>query len=86
MHSLVIAWCIATLPVGIFQCTPVQAAWNLSLSRKCIDLGQFYLAQGIVDVILDVILLVTPVPFLLKLHITGPQKIGLTVVFALGYL
>ena len=86
MQGVVWAWCIAIIFAAIFQCSPIEAAWNPLIPGKCINQKAFFQGQAIPNIIIDFLILFIPIPFLLKLHVGKAQKAALLVVFILGYL
>ena len=86
LGGFTVAWCISILFSIIFQCSPIQSAWNPTVPGKCINLYAFFIGQGVPNVLIDFILLLLPLPFLLRLHVKLPQKVALIGVFMLGYL
>lgn len=84
--GVVVAWFLAMFIVTIFTCKPIAAQWNPVVHGSCLDAQQFFLGQTTSNAILDFVILFTPVPFLYRLHITRSKKIGLFIVFILGYL
>jgi hypothetical protein len=70
----------------IFACKPIAGSWDiaLALTAKCIDKKQFYQGASIPNVITDVILVLMPIPYVLKLHAPMAQRIVLAGIFALG--
>ena len=70
----------------LFGYVPVRAAWDPDINGRCIDRWSFYMGSTVPSIVLDLILLVIPDPFLWRLHMGTSQKIALTVTFLLGYL
>ncbi|KAH8881710.1 hypothetical protein GQ53DRAFT_471213 [Thozetella sp. PMI_491] len=70
----------------IFQCTPVQFAWDKATPTpgKCLDMNALAYAGAIVALLYDLVNLVLPVNELRKLQISTPKKVGIMVMFALG--
>lgn len=69
----------------IFQCSPVQYAWDKSIpGGTCLDQALFYVYCSLPNVITDVAILLLPIPMIIKLHTNQSQKIGLSLVFLLG--
>lgn len=54
------AWGAAVLLVSIFQCIPVPRFWNPTLPGYCIDGQTFFWGNAISNLLLDVIILATP--------------------------
>ena len=84
--ALVIIWCISVTLTVIFECQPVGSYWQPTLQQHCIDSQKFYWANGISNLLLDVIILCLPIPMIWRLQMSMKSKISLTAVFALGAL
>ena len=84
--GIVIAWCISVVMPLLLECLPINSMWNPTIKGKCIDVLPFYYGSAGSSIVLDFILLVTPVPFLWRLHMDWSHKIALLTTFLLGYL
>lgn len=69
---------------GIFQCMPVQSAWDFGINGTCIDRRAAYKANAILGVITDVMIILLPLPTIIALRISTRTKIGLLVLFLIG--
>lgn len=71
-----------------FACTPIEAAWNLRLftGTNCIDRPPVYMLQAIMGGVTDVMLMVLPLPIILRLQMSWKQKAGLVAWFGTGLL
>ncbi|KLU90438.1 hypothetical protein MAPG_10292 [Magnaporthiopsis poae ATCC 64411] len=75
--------------VCIFQCNPVQAAYDITIpvtEKRCIDINAFYLANAAVNILTDILTYALPIPLVLKLPIPRAQRVGLGVVLCLGFV
>ena len=70
----------------IFQCSPVDKFWNFRDQGVCIDIWWLVLGSSISHLIVDIAILILPVPTVQKLQISWAQKAMLSVVFAQGGL
>lgn len=71
----------------IFQCNPVAAAWDLSITNKtCVNINAFYLANAALNIVTDLLAYALPIRLVLKLQMPFKQKIILCVMFFLGLL
>lgn len=70
----------------IMTCWPVQKYWDASIPGGCIDRSALHYAFAGVNIVNDIMLLVSPMPFLKSLHIARRSKIVLMGVFACGSL
>jgi hypothetical protein len=69
----------------IFNCLPVQAAWDITITNgKCIETRDIYLGGSVPNVILDFIIVGMPIPHVWRLHAPIAQRIVLAGMFALG--
>ena len=75
--------------VSIFQCLPVKAAWigwDRTVQARCVSAHSVGWANGPINIILDVIILVLPLPGLMKLSMSKERKIHIVLIFGLGSL
>jgi hypothetical protein len=87
MMAVVTASASANVLVCIFQCTPINAAYDVTITnKKCVDINAFYLANGATNITTDVLTYLLPVPLVLKLQVPKKQKIALGVMLCLGLL
>jgi len=84
-HALITAWLIFAVPSITFQCTPIHRLWNPTIPGHCLNTYAWYLASGIFDSLLDMYVLVLPMPKLYKLHIKPSRKWLIAGAFACGY-
>lgn len=71
--------------VTIFQCRPVQSAWDFTtLQDKCINYIDFLYVAGAVGLATDLIITLLPIPLFWKLKLPKKQKIILTALFGIG--
>ncbi|KAF1830495.1 hypothetical protein BDW02DRAFT_572956 [Decorospora gaudefroyi] len=83
--AMSLAWCIAIFLCVIFSCIPVQAAWDITITDKtCIPIRSIYLGGSVPNVILDLVLVIMPIPYVLRLHAPVAQRVVLVGMFALG--
>lgn len=79
---------VSALPVFIFGCWPINFFWDKSVQGGvCTAFNNyFYLTEAAINIFIDVILLILPMPMVWKLQISQAQRLGLMGVFALGCL
>ncbi|KAK3614611.1 hypothetical protein LTR56_027141 [Elasticomyces elasticus] len=82
--GLTISWTIASVAATIWQCTPIKGAWNSSVPHTCIDTSMFWMAYAVSNILTDAIVIVLPIPEVLKLNLNQRNKIMLCSVFLLG--
>ena len=87
--SIVVAWTIASVMTSIFQCSPVQFAYNKKAHGghgTCIDLGKFWYANAGYNIGTDLIIIAMPIFVIRTLQLPKRTKIALCGIFALGIL
>ncbi|KAL8931551.1 MAG: hypothetical protein Q9216_007162, partial [Gyalolechia sp. 2 TL-2023] len=78
--SYVVALSLAIL----FACDPVAKFWDPFLEGTCIETTKLYLANAILNVLFDFVVLLVPVPMLRKLQVSTRQKLVIGALFSLG--
>ncbi|OBT58914.1 hypothetical protein VE04_00582 [Pseudogymnoascus sp. 24MN13] len=68
----------------IFQCTPVKYSWDKTVPGSCINIKAFWYGQSGWNTLMDVIVLILPIPVIVKLQMNRRAKLGLLAVFILG--
>ncbi|KAM3080440.1 hypothetical protein ACMFMG_005395 [Clarireedia jacksonii] len=84
--ALVVAFWIGCTVANLLNCRPLEWTWRNSLAdpRYCFNYNIFWMASGIVEGLLDILIIVIPVRLIFGLHLTLSRKIALTAVFLLG--
>lgn len=82
---LVVGWLIAINFLALFMCVPVRKQWQPKAPGRCLNSHTCFLGATITNVIIDIILLVLPVPMLWRIQVKVSRKVGLVGVFAVGY-
>lgn len=69
-------------------CKPLSFYWNQFIGEqgKCIDINTFYLALGIINMLNDIIVLMIPIPQILKLQMSAKKKFAVCGIMLLGSL
>ncbi|KAI8624836.1 fucose permease [Xylariaceae sp. FL1651] len=79
-----LAGAVLTL-LNIFQCRPVEAAFNLTEPPgQCIPLLTEFICSAPINIVTDLAILVLPLPVLTSMRLPPRQKIILIITFALG--
>ena len=84
-HFLVIGCFIAMGFFTIFLCNPVEKQWQPSIPGRCHSITDLWLSSTISSVVIDLILLLLPLPMLWRLQMKRPKRILIMAVFAFGY-
>lgn len=84
---IVLFWVAATL-ANIFSCWPVEWSWRSSMSPEpyCFNFNIFWLATGVIEAVLDVVLITLPIRVVWGLQMSTKRRTSLVAVFSLGIL
>lgn len=85
---LIVTNIVLTL-VWIFQCKPVEAAWDKSIPSTCFtdaQLQRIIISQAIISIISDSVLALFPIVLLWKVQIPIRIKAGLCILMSLGLM
>lgn len=87
--AMIVAWMLATEFLLIFRCHPVDIAWKGTAEQQatqCISTTTVFTAQAAPTIFFDMLILTLPLRQIWSLQLNIGQKIGVTTVFALGFL
>lgn len=84
MIVLISVWAIVMTFLAIFNCKPISAFWTTE--GTCLDFKQFAIGYAIVNIISDLAVWLMPIPRVWNIQLPKPQKIALSLIFALGLL
>lgn len=84
---LVVLWAMAATITLFVLCIPLAKYWDPTLPGKCMDYAPVRLSNSIATIVTDFMILCLPIPQIWGLHgLRGTEKLGLTVLFTLGFL
>ncbi|KAI0858072.1 hypothetical protein F4860DRAFT_527435 [Xylaria cubensis] len=87
-YSLMVAvgvYCLLVILVAFLLCRPLAFNWDTTIpGGYCGNRNAAFLASGILNLILDISVIVLPLPMLWGLHMPIYRKIGLTLLFSVG--
>lgn len=70
----------------IFQCKPVAYFWNKDLHGTCININALAYANSAMSIVQDILIVVLPIPVLIKLQLGRKKKLAVLFMFAVGSL
>lgn len=92
--SRIICWVIGTIIVGncaanvlvtFGMCRPIAYLWNSTIpGGMCFDINAWWRWASLANILTDVVMLVLPVPTILRLQVPKKVKAGLAVTFTTG--
>ncbi|KAK3167522.1 hypothetical protein OEA41_010649 [Lepraria neglecta] len=84
--ALVISFGISNTLVAFLICRPFEKNWDLLLPGVCGSTIGAVVATSIVNVTVDLIIIILPMPMIWQLQMAVRRKIALTVTFGLGFI
>ncbi|KAL8645936.1 MAG: hypothetical protein Q9210_006433, partial [Variospora velana] len=83
--AVVMFWISATV-ADLLNCIPLEWTWKNSNAdpRYCINYNTFWLVTGIVESVIDLVILALPFGMVFKLHLDRSKKYGVAGIFLLG--
>ncbi|KAI1385880.1 uncharacterized protein F4822DRAFT_445740 [Hypoxylon trugodes] len=85
-EAAAVAYLIACTVAWFATCRPFRFNWELGsdVTQHCGNLGLKFLLSAIFNLVLDVCILILPMPMLWTLHMSTRRKFALSFVFGLG--
>lgn len=84
--AVIIGSGIATTFATVWQCVPLERSWNKDIEGTCIDSARFWVANAVLNIATDVMVLALPMWEIFKLHLKLQEKLMVCGVFMLGGL
>lgn len=85
-HVLNVLWWIASIARCLLFCTPVDKYWNKSKPGYCRSADALYIGSAVPSVVIDLYILLLPLPIIWRLTMKLSRKILVAGVFLSGYL
>ncbi|KAI2622481.1 hypothetical protein GGR54DRAFT_598680 [Hypoxylon sp. NC1633] len=83
--AFVCAFFVTATATALSLCQPIAFGWNKTISGGyCGDIGQAELAGAAFNMVLDIIIVLLPLPVVWNLQLSTDKKVGITVTFGLG--
>ena len=84
--GVILSYMVATTASSVWQCSPIEGAWNKSVNPKCISLTHNWYANAGFSIATDVLILCLPMQPIWMSKLSKNSKMALIFVFALGGL
>ncbi|KAK2600022.1 hypothetical protein QQS21_005256 [Conoideocrella luteorostrata] len=81
----VVTWAVCISFLFSFICSPVEKLWRPPIPGHCVSELGVWLANASSTIFSDVVILLLPIPQIWRLQLKKFEKIGLTLVFGLGF-
>ncbi|KAJ5356387.1 hypothetical protein N7517_010996 [Penicillium concentricum] len=83
--GVIIAWTIGTILAGCLICRPFAFNWDQTIpGGSCGDQVTSFTVTGVINLVTDVVVLVTPMPLLYNLQMASYKKVTFITIFGLG--
>jgi hypothetical protein len=81
------AWSILVILTAFILCQPFAFSWDSTIpGGKCSDQTAWFIAIGVLDLTVDLMILVLPMPIIWKLQLPVGNRIALLGIFCVGVL
>lgn len=84
--GLSMAWIVGVMVANGFVCKPVYKFWKPLVPGDCANYSLYFVLTGILETIIDVIILILPIQMVLSINLPTRSKIILASIFMLGIL
>ncbi|OJJ78179.1 hypothetical protein ASPBRDRAFT_37377 [Aspergillus brasiliensis CBS 101740] len=84
LGAIVVGWFISTACGLIFASHPVVGEWQPWVAHSHIAYKPFWITYGVLNLVLDIVILALPQPLVWKLNLSKARKRQLSLVFLLG--
>ncbi|RYP41248.1 hypothetical protein DL769_011622 [Monosporascus sp. CRB-8-3] len=84
MVGFVVLTGITSSVAGIFQCNPIQKAWDYSIPGTCFNRPALFFANAGLNIFQDFVIYILPSPMLWNVQLPVKQRIALIGVFVVG--
>jgi hypothetical protein len=86
--ALVVGWWVGCTVATLTNCIPLKWSWINGLvdPRYCFNYNVFWMAAGVCEIFLDVVILTLPINVLMRLRLSRKRKFTVSGVFLLGGL
>lgn len=81
----IILWNTGGILGALLLCRPFALNWNKTLAGKCGDNRLFYMWLGAINVVVEAVILLLPVPFLYRLQMQSYKKVVIIGLFSVGW-
>ncbi|RDW60455.1 CFEM domain-containing protein [Aspergillus mulundensis] len=85
--TVTIMWGLGAVFVLLGSCQPISHYWNEwdgEHEGKCISQNDILLAHSIINILLDVVITIMPLPIVVKLHMPLGKRLGVMLMFGVG--
>ncbi|KAL8994020.1 MAG: hypothetical protein Q9169_005899 [Polycauliona sp. 2 TL-2023] len=81
--AITTAWMIAVILAQLLQCKPVPKFWDPTIPGTCLNTNPLYLSNSIINTAIDFLVLLLPIPMIVRLQVNTRTKLILAGIFTL---
>ncbi|PYH93387.1 hypothetical protein BO71DRAFT_355471, partial [Aspergillus ellipticus CBS 707.79] len=86
VHGLNAMWMVGVILFTFLRCNPPRKTWEPRIPGTCVNIWVFWMVNNVPALVLDLTILLLPMPLLWNLHLRRSRKLLIMGVFACGYL
>lgn len=75
---------VAFIFAVVFQCHPIEFAWNKAIDGKCVNQTPIFYSHAGINIVTDFVIYILPMKMLWGVVRPKKDKVGLVIVFAIG--
>ena len=79
------AWWVCMMVVPWTNCHPLAKTLDLTIPGTCVVRTKWYIGAGVINLLLDITILLTPMPMVWRLKMRRRKKVFVTIALILGY-
>lgn len=84
--AIIVGWSLGAIFATIFQCIPIAASWNKSITGNCVNSDATWVSYAVINIVTDAMVLALPIPLIIKLHLSLRDRLLLCGIFLMGGL
>lgn len=84
--AIITCYSVTAALVESLACRPLRGIIDESMDAECYDSYPAYIALSSLNIVMDVVILLLPIPLVLQMQLPTRQKISLILLFATGIL
>jgi hypothetical protein len=84
--GVLVAWAISVVLETFLLCRPLAFNWDTTIKGVCGNRNTVYVSAGALNVVTDFMVMLLPIPHIIKLQLAVKKKLGLVFMFSIGIL
>ena len=84
--ALTMCYLIVVILESFLLCRPFAYNWDKTIEGSCANQTSIFLSAGVINLLIDVMIVTLPMPMLWRLRMPLGRKIALSGVFGMGAL